>query len=1417
MTNRKFFLQSLFMVIGSCLLLAIRPSAATAQSALPAPPPAVAFVVGIQNYDDNGLNKLNYTAYDALQVFRALQTVTNLRQDKSRILIAAKDHAKLPEMPGAPQYKKAEKVKWSELNDELRQFLIDARRLSKDHIIFIYFGGHGAVGLDADKQIERMAFLTSEYAKDDEGVFTGGAYLLRQHILGTIQTLVGPDQPVVVFLNACNSGGGGATEKREVSQEETKGKQRYLYPATFAKEDTFEHEKLQGSFFARALTESLFGAAAVDGIITSGSLGEALKKKLEAYYRDYKLTGLSLPAPALSKDDLTIANTSQVQSEEKGMLGVALATAARGSIHERMLHRLAALNFRQAGHLGAPNSQAEWYFAESASRVRAHLAPSILPGERRAIMPDEIANNVRRPLGAALRNALKATEKLKDPSPEAKILTEKIAAASGVFDRKVAYINLLLLPEEARPLVFDRGLAAGSPLPVSVRRQQYGNLLAALADNAGPPLDKPFEFVLKRSEEVGLKTDPTTNLTLAASRNLANEDLPKETREQLDKHNDGKTLLNVIFWGRSYPLATASTAIVEAQGSRVEEVSPVSTVLLANIAKYWKGNLNILFNSDYGGVIKRKFADEIKAKKISLLLTAQQDNGALNSEWDEPSTLETAKAFLSAVKNGVNAEKLRNISDKQKADWDDYALRSTNPRAGRELGGSRRDRDRRERGDESGRAEWVGEARAPFYNEFPELNRTAAFEQHLDWWAYYWGARGTRMAISVRREDVRPATSLRVADAERIFDGWQDAAKYLDRQADAFRDANPSKFWCTMGSLRRGFLHELASDRVPDHKRYYENFCGQPDDFTIEQGATQPRDGILKVRQMAANKFQELNQFLQELRESESAMAGKAPTVRFIILDAGNYASPHIPKLDKIEKDKEAWRATLLKALPVEERRKEYPIPPADGSNKSFADRVRETLKSAVAASGPRDLILFIYVGRGATVQGWPMLVPDDVQATIQWPDDFVFANRAQYRLCSDGPSEKECLSVQEIADLTQSHSLVAIFDTQFTPVSGQLASLVDKHAFPTNQSGEGDPSKFSSALKTYPRSETNPQAVMIWFEGRVPHIFSDGITESLTTNMLTGAFQGARTYDDVLSNLNRYPTVRMISQFRTARPGSPAQASQFDTLQWYGLARRMRENMRPAKLGETKRPLFAGGKDIEKLVSYAAQEDRSSVNVEIGAELAKAHYATAPDDPVVALSTVAALAVLADVTKGKKKDKAREYYADASTILERLPLDKVLGLSRKSDADPDYLFIDFLYWTKYVNGDQDIGKLEKALGQLESLEPEHVKADVSALLAYVLEELTGKTSRRAADKIDENRKKLQRFVDYYGLNLDADIHDALAYYMAELGKASDKYKKSRSPDEEKEVQDDRYATILDRPRQPALFERPLSFVPMAR
>jgi hypothetical protein len=297
-----------------------------------APPKTVAFVVGIQQYDQPSAisQKLNFPVADALRFYRQLGVIANLDTDRSHVLLAGPKTSDNLVKAGKTVWQ--DKIDTGVLVTQLQQFSRKIR--NGDHVV-LYFGGHGTVAADGTS-----LFLASDFDQDQGSGFLEYS-TIRREIERQVSGAQMVDVSVSVFANWCGSGNaavpGGAraysAEQDELQtawQQEllvhTIGRAKYaLFPASAVGSNTYEADDLGGSVFVHHLMTLLHGGAAADsdGVIRSGKL---YAKLAEALGTD----GIHLPdRPDGFAADIPIGMTRTLEGEAHFLLASSLLAGAR--------------------------------------------------------------------------------------------------------------------------------------------------------------------------------------------------------------------------------------------------------------------------------------------------------------------------------------------------------------------------------------------------------------------------------------------------------------------------------------------------------------------------------------------------------------------------------------------------------------------------------------------------------------------------------------------------------------------------------------------------------------------------------------------------------------------------------------------------------------------------------------------------------------------------------------------------------------------------------------------------------------------------------------------------------------------------------------------------------------------------------
>ena len=347
----------------------------------------IAFVVGVQNYQEPDLNKLQYTAKDAYDVFQQLQAVTDLDLSRSRLLIAAKEDSDLPASSALPHLTRRPVLTNDEIQREYRSFLTQVK--SNDQVIF-YFGGHGT-----NQANKHLLFLPSNYSRTSPVDYLRYNDILLD-IKGTLDNTNFSNVSVVFFANMCGAGTAAGTMGvdddpdaafvRRWLEENSLGFQKFaFFPATAKRRNTHEDENLGRSIFAHHLITGLSGAAVnAEKEITTDSLFEYLNDHIED----------DLPRhPDAFDGDISIGTTRGQEALGAYLLGtsvIAVATEQDNSLMNKIAHaqltRVPKLSHKLGGFAHVRAAQglaANGKVALAQRELQAALQDPILPSVSR--------------------------------------------------------------------------------------------------------------------------------------------------------------------------------------------------------------------------------------------------------------------------------------------------------------------------------------------------------------------------------------------------------------------------------------------------------------------------------------------------------------------------------------------------------------------------------------------------------------------------------------------------------------------------------------------------------------------------------------------------------------------------------------------------------------------------------------------------------------------------------------------------------------------------------------------------------------------------------------------------------------------------------------------------------------------------
>jgi hypothetical protein len=337
-------------------------------------PRTLAFVVGIEHYDDPELDKLQYAADDARKFYDLLKVVADVDDDS--VIRIADDADK-------------SRITADELRTALQNFV---KKLKNRTHVVVYIGGHGTLSAN-----RALWYLPSNYSKPNESGYVSFAEI-REAFVDAIKGRALHDVSLTLFVNICGAGTAAGGDRVEMNVEtereiidltqktirtEQFGLQRYaVIPATPRFVNTYEDVKtLRASVFAHHLLNGLGGGAAVQGVVTTGSLIAYLEQHLNE----------QLPRNPGFALDIPIGLTRRLEGETEFLMGTALLSVAQSlepSVQspERAAHRNALLDLAAEQFARVPEHAADLTSRANLRRAQADVlrgrAPQPLSSDR---------------------------------------------------------------------------------------------------------------------------------------------------------------------------------------------------------------------------------------------------------------------------------------------------------------------------------------------------------------------------------------------------------------------------------------------------------------------------------------------------------------------------------------------------------------------------------------------------------------------------------------------------------------------------------------------------------------------------------------------------------------------------------------------------------------------------------------------------------------------------------------------------------------------------------------------------------------------------------------------------------------------------------------------------------------------------
>jgi uncharacterized caspase-like protein len=297
---------------------------------------AFALIVGIGEYQDKRIPKLNFTHADAKGFYDLLVDPrhANFPKDNVRLLIDGEATEK--------QIKKS-----------VTQWLYN--QVTKDSTVMIFFAGHGGQETDkCDPDTAKQAYYFLPWDADPEDLAnTGISQSDFERLLRTLRA-----QRMVVFLDACHSTGVAKAGARDLTivaapdyQQLAQGEGRVVIAAAKPEQRSWEDQKLQHGIFTYHLLEALRGKADAngDGYVSIQEVAQYLQREVP---RTVKLLGKEPQDPTficeMARDIILTVDSERVKQRAKEQ-----SEAEQQRIEEMRARRLKLVEIRSRNELPA--------------------------------------------------------------------------------------------------------------------------------------------------------------------------------------------------------------------------------------------------------------------------------------------------------------------------------------------------------------------------------------------------------------------------------------------------------------------------------------------------------------------------------------------------------------------------------------------------------------------------------------------------------------------------------------------------------------------------------------------------------------------------------------------------------------------------------------------------------------------------------------------------------------------------------------------------------------------------------------------------------------------------------------------------------------------------------------------------------
>jgi hypothetical protein len=615
-------------------------------------PTMVAFVVGLESYQDTGLNQLQYPAQDARDVFEQLKAVGNLQKNRSWLLLAERKAREQEERSDETRIIRRRYWPAHAIRNEFKAFL---ETVTDGDLVVIYVGGHGFAAKDQSLLLTASDF--DPIRKYNDIPYSDLIGDIKREIagrnLGSVQ--------VAMFLNVCGAGNAGAQNitpdmldaARKLQAEHKFGNFRsVLFPATAPQQDAFEdYEKRKRSVFAHYLIEGLRGGAAdkQTGAIMAGPLLDHIEKGLNEFRKERGQTPVKLPP--IVDQQLVLGVTKRQQGEANYLAAMALlaasreiapASAAELDRDERQAQSGLLIDLAVDQLTQALRRNPELKARARLRRAQANLANGV-PANA-----EEVQRDLRAVTEAESSQMLSESEQA-----EAKALAKQAAPSQ-------------LSPQTLRELRDQ--LQAGAPFHALL-------ITESVRTTAREPQEQQAaSWARLLSGYPGLRRAPLI-ASIDVDFNRLDFDRGGLTKESLDAIGlasstaDPQARLVVVYAGRSSTSARASTlrgdkpsfgqTLASTDAAALpDRLFPFGRAEIEQIAEAWKGPITVIVDAPFGGTLLR--GKPVEKANISLFLAAREPNGMTfyspaGKQSSDPSAelRSTTDVLISAFQRGV--------------------------------------------------------------------------------------------------------------------------------------------------------------------------------------------------------------------------------------------------------------------------------------------------------------------------------------------------------------------------------------------------------------------------------------------------------------------------------------------------------------------------------------------------------------------------------------------------------------------------------------------------------------------------------------------------------------------------------------------------------------------------------------------